>query len=146
MFKKILFPIDLNEPASWRHALPVAIAEAGGEGATLHVLTVLPEFSAQVSQYFAPTAREKLRAASVSELAEFVAKHVPQGIACQQVVSEGTVYEEIISAAEAIDADLIVMASHKPDAMRDFLLGANAAQVVRHCPRSVLVVRGKPGA
>lgn len=146
MFKRVLFPVDLAEPASWRHALPVAIDEARGAGATLYVLTVLPAFSAQISQHFAPTAREKLRAASVAELADFVAKHVPQGLACQQVVSEGTIYKEIISAAEAIDADLIVMASHKPDAVRDFLLGANAAQVVRHCPRSVLIVRAKTGA
>jgi nucleotide-binding universal stress UspA family protein len=37
-------------------------------------------------------------------------------------------------------ADLIVMASHRPE-LKDDLLGANAARVVRPSKRSVLVVR-----
>jgi nucleotide-binding universal stress UspA family protein len=35
---------------------------------------------------------------------------------------------------------MIVMASHRPE-MSDYLLGANAARVVRHAKISVLVVR-----
>jgi nucleotide-binding universal stress UspA family protein len=40
-----------------------------------------------------------------------------------------------------VNADLIVMASHKPT-VTDYLLGANAAHVVRHAGCSVMVVRG----
>jgi nucleotide-binding universal stress UspA family protein len=40
-------------------------------------------------------------------------------------------YEEILEVADQIDADLILMASHKPSA-KIYLLGSNAAQVVRH--------------
>ena len=42
--------------------------------------------------------------------------------------------------SEAIKADLIVMGSHRPE-LRDYLLGPNAARVVRHAPCSVVVVR-----
>lgn len=146
MFKRILFPIDLNEPASWRHALPVALAEASGKESTLYVMTVLPEFPPQITQHFSAQALDKLHDESVAELNKFVSEHVPQGVTVQQVVSAGTIYKEILAAAEAVDADLIVMASHKPDKMRELMLGANAAQVVRHSERSVLVVRGKSAA
>ena len=55
-------------------------------------------------------------------------------------VGHGTVYEEILHAAKRIDADLIVMAAHRPG-QADYLLGPNAARVVRHAECSVLVVR-----
>jgi len=141
VFKQILFPVNLNEPDSWRHALPVALEQCRDAGTILHVLTVLPEFSALVSQYFPDDARAKYRAASVADLTEFVKKNVPAGIEVREVIAEGTIYEEIMAAAEAVDADLIVMASHVPSTMHNLLLGANAAQVVRHCNCSVLVVR-----
>ena len=49
-------------------------------------------------------------------------------------------YEVILAVAKGIDADLIVMASHRPE-LKDYLLGPNAARVVRHADQSVLVVR-----
>lgn len=142
MFKQILFPVDLSEAESWRQALPVALAQCGA-GATLHVMTVLPEFSSRVSQYFPDHAREKYRADSVAELTSFVKDNIPAGVDVREVIAEGTVYEEIMAAADAVGADLIVMASHVPSTMRNMLLGANAAQVVRHCNCSVLVVRAR---
>jgi len=48
----------------------------------------------------------------------------------------------VLETAEAVGADLIVMASHQPDEMRDFLVGSKADQVVQRSPVSVLVVRG----
>ena len=41
---------------------------------------------------------------------------------------------------EAAGAELIVMASHRPE-LRDYLIGPNAARVMRHADASVLVVR-----
>lgn len=143
MFKQILFPVNLNEPDSWRHALPVALEQCRDTGTILHVLTVLPEFSALVSQYFPDHAREKYRADSIAELTKFVKGNIPAAIEVREVISEGTIYEEIMAAAKAVGADLIVMASHAPSTMRHLLLGANADQVVRHSDCSVLVVRTK---
>ena len=42
--------------------------------------------------------------------------------------------------ARKVDADLIVMASHKPS-FSDILLQPNASQVLHHAPISVLIVR-----
>ena len=54
--------------------------------------------------------------------------------------SPHAVYQVILETAAKIGADLIVMASHRPKPM-DYLLGPNAAKVVRHAKTSVLVVR-----
>ncbi len=48
--------------------------------------------------------------------------------------------EEILRVAREIEADLILLAAHRPE-LKDFLLGPNAARVVRHFDGSVLVVR-----
>jgi len=52
----------------------------------------------------------------------------------------GNAYDEILRVAEADGASLIVIGAHKPD-FRDYLLGPNAARVVRHSKCSVFVVR-----
>ena len=57
-------------------------------------------------------------------------------------MATGTAYEEILTTARSFGADLIVMASHRPE-LKDYLLGPNAARVVRHSDVSVLVVRGQ---
>jgi universal stress protein F len=48
--------------------------------------------------------------------------------------------EEIIAAAAECNADLIMLASHKPG-LSDYFLGSTASRVVRHSPVSVLVSR-----
>jgi nucleotide-binding universal stress UspA family protein len=55
-------------------------------------------------------------------------------------VATGKAYEEILHAAREAGSDLIVIGSHKPE-LRDYLLGPNAARVVRHSKCSVYVVR-----
>ncbi len=54
---------------------------------------------------------------------------------------QGGIYHEVLEEAKAINADLIVMSSHRP-AMRTYFLGSNAGHVVRYAKCSVLVVRG----
>jgi nucleotide-binding universal stress UspA family protein len=55
-------------------------------------------------------------------------------------VRQGGIYHEVLEEAKAINADLIVMSSHRP-AMRTYFLGSNAGHVVRYAKCSVLVVR-----
>ena len=51
-----------------------------------------------------------------------------------------SIYPEILGVAEEAEADLIIVGSRRP-AMKDYLLGTNAARVVRHARCSVLVAR-----
>jgi universal stress protein F len=54
--------------------------------------------------------------------------------------SGASMYAEILGVAEEAEADLVVVGSHRP-AMKDYLLGTNAARVVRRARCSVLVAR-----
>lgn len=141
MFKRILLPLDLSEESSWRKALPAAIELCRDRSAELHVLTVVPDFGMTVVGQFFPEDFEKNMAETVSEQLEtFVGDRVPGDIKAQHLVGEGTVYEVVLQTARKIGADLIVVAAHRP-ALKDYLLGPNAARIVRHADCSVLVVR-----
>lgn len=141
MYKNILLPVDLGNDSSWKMALPTAIEYCNAFGATLHVMTVVPDFgSPMVAQFFPEDHEEKMRLSASNVLDQFVSDNVPDTISVRHIVDEGTIYKSIIDTAEEISADLIIMGSHRPE-LQDYLLGPNAARVVRHSAKSVLVVR-----
>ena len=141
MYKDILFPVDLNQESSWQKALPTAVEYCKSFGATLHVLTVVPDFGmAVVGTYFPDDFEEKAMAGARKQLHDFVRDHVPDGVEVRHIVGHGAVYDEILRVAKEIEADLILLAASRPE-LKDFLLGPNAARVVRHFDGSVLVVR-----
>ena len=61
-------------------------------------------------------------------------------IASEAHATQGTIYKEIIAAADRVNAEMILIASHRPE-MQDYLIGPNAARVVRHARQSVTVLR-----
>jgi nucleotide-binding universal stress UspA family protein len=141
MFKNLLVPVDLSDQHSWRKALPAAIALCKAFDARLSVLTVIPAFGLPlVGQYFPEGYEDKLRKQAAAQLKALVAEQVPDAIRTRRIIAEGKIYQEILKAAAAIEADLIVMGSHHPE-LKDYLLGPNAARVVRHADCSVMVVR-----
>ena len=141
MYKDILLPIDL-EHESTEKAVPVAVNLCQSTGANLHVLAVLPDFGMSiVSQYFPKDYEKKASEGALDRCRAFVKGHVPDDIQVQHAVGSGTVYDVILNTAEKVKADLIVMASHRPE-LKQYLLGPNAARVVRHAQCSVLIVRG----
>ena len=74
------------------------------------------------------------------DIEAFRVANVPADVPSKAMARNGTIYDEILTVADEIEADLIIMASHRP-ALRDYLLGPNASRVVRHAKQSVLVVR-----
>ncbi len=137
-----MLPIDLGDVESSRKAVSTAIELSRTEGARLHLLCVVPGYSMSiVSQYFPEGFEEKSLAEAAQQLDDFIAKNIPTEIASPAIVASGTVYKEILRVAGEIGCDIIVMASHRPE-LKDYLLGPNAARVVRHANCSVLVVRG----
>ena len=141
MYKDILFPVDIFEEGSWKASLPVVLEYAEAFGTTIHVLTVVSDYGMSiVQQYFPKGSVEKVVKQANTSLHEFVKNNIPKKFKVQHIVGKGAVYECIIKTAEKIDADLIVMSAHRPG-LKDYLLGPNAAKVVRHSNKSVLVVR-----
>ena len=133
MFENILIPVRPNRPSTWRKALPMAVGEAQRYGAKLHVITVTSEVDPEDDK---KTANDVAR-----ELQDLVDEQVPGDVAVEAQIYKGaTVHRNVRKAAEERGCDLIVMNSHRPD-LRDYLIGSNASQVVRHASCSVLVVR-----
>ena len=141
MYKNILATIDITDESSWGKTIPTAVELCRSTGAHLSLLTVIPDFGMSiVAQHFPEDYAENAIAETRTKLGAFASEHIPDGIKKTLIVSQGTIYEEIIRAGEEVSADLIVVASHRPS-LKDYLLGPNAARVVRHFKRSVLVVR-----
>lgn len=139
--QKILLPIDLFHEEGWEKAIDHACAMARLHGAELHALTVIPDFGMSiVGSFFPQNYSQDALKDTQQKLDAFVAAHFPDDIRVTTHVHHGTIYEQIIETADAIGADMIVMASHRPE-MSDYLLGPNAARVVRHARQSVCVIR-----
>lgn len=138
--RTILLPIDLSDEGSWRKPLHEALILLG-QGGVLHVASVLPDFGlAQVSGYFGRDYEKQALHALGEALTDWVNANVPEGIEVHPHVLHGTIYDEILRAADKLGVDTIIMGSHRP-ALKDYLLGPNAARVVRHARCSVYVVR-----
>ncbi|WP_422367927.1 universal stress protein [Pelagibius sp.] len=141
MFKDILLPVDLGNQETQTKAVTAAVEIAKAFGSRLHVMTIVPNFGMSiVSGFFPANFEEQALEEANKQLHAFVAQAVPDDIKVQHIVAHGTIYEQILHFAKEADVDLIVMASHRPE-LQDYLLGPNAARVVRHAHCSVTVVR-----
>ena len=140
MFKNFLVAVDLEHDTHNDALLRVASDIANAQGAKAHLLHVIGAAPAVVSQ-FLPESYEKMASEKIEkDLAALAAKiDLAEGAAAISV-RFGDVYQEILAHAANIGADLIIVASHKPN-VSDYLLGTTAARIVRHAACSVFVVR-----
>ena len=142
MFNKILLTLDLNTPASWEKAMPQAIELARASGGELHIRSVVPDLGTPLVEGFFPLDFEKRAiAAAAKALDKIVTENVPDGITVRQHLAFGKIHKKVLKTIEEIGCDIVVMASPKPDRVREFLVGSNADRIVRRSPVSVLVVR-----
>lgn len=65
MFKSILIAIDLDDPASWSRALPVALPLASMGGARLTLGTIITDWEAMPDQWSPAGYRERIETARV---------------------------------------------------------------------------------
>lgn len=142
MYHTILVPVDIDESELTEKALSHAVALAKTSGAKLHLFHALPDASAFLSAYAfgikefeneaVVKADEKLRA--ILATIDLPADKLSHSL------SFGMPRDEVLELADEIDADLIVIGSRRPN-VKTYLLGSNAAAIVRHAKTSVLVVR-----
>lgn len=143
MYKTILVTVDLSHKPSWELAFPKAVALAKANGGVLHVLTVVPRVPSAVVAGYLPKDFETHALEEANErLASIVDDNIGNAVETKVHVAHGVVHQEILKAITDHHADLVIMASHSPDRVREFLVGSEADRVVRRSPVSVLVVRG----
>ena len=141
MYRKILVPVDLSDNAQAHRVIDIAEGMASKDGGELHVMTVVPTFNMSiVGSHFPEDYEQAALAEAQTILKASLDKRNEKGVSIKGHVAHGTIYDEIMKAADKLECDLIVMASHRPE-LKDYLLGPNAARVVRHANQSVFVVR-----
>jgi nucleotide-binding universal stress UspA family protein len=143
-YKRILVPIDLADVDLAEPAVATALMMARESGGSVRLINVLPITPVMLAEYVPPDFEAQQRA-SAEEAIAIVAKETGLGPDhVSTAVRQGTVDREILDEAETMNADLIVMSSHRTG-LRTYFLGSNAGHVVRYAACSVLVVR-QPGA
>jgi nucleotide-binding universal stress UspA family protein len=139
----VLCAVDVSNPHRDDNVLRAAARLAALDAAQLDVITVVPDYGMSVVGSFFDAqhhdkAVEESRQRMHDLVTEVLGKEANESV--RHVVVTGNTYDEILRVAEADGAALIVIGAHQPD-LRDYLLGPNAARVVRHAKCSVLVVR-----
>jgi nucleotide-binding universal stress UspA family protein len=143
VIKRILFATDFSRWA--RRAEDYACALACSWKASLTVLSVAefppglnPDYVVN-QQYLA----DLLKHAS-AQLADLKGRAERRGIEVTTRVATGIPSEEVISAAQAEDSDLLVVGTRGKTGLAHILLGSTAERVIRGASCPVLAVRTEP--
>jgi nucleotide-binding universal stress UspA family protein len=144
--RKILIATDLTETALPALRIGAMLVEKVGVDATLlHVVqrsrssSLVPVLSVLGSPWMPPPQ-------PVFEQLEALGRKTLEGLARQYGFAhteqvDGDPGQAIAERADAIDAEMIVMASHGRTGLRRLVLGSTAEKVIRMSTRSVLVTR-----
>lgn len=140
MFARILLSVDISEPDLARPVVAHTVELAKLSGALVRLIYVRPFIVDAAVEHLPPDFFKGEEQQALSDLKSMGdSMDVPkEKISCASPV--GTVYDHVIRAAAQFNADLIVVGSNRPS-MRNYLLGSNAARIVRYAQCSVLVVR-----
>ncbi|WP_272692331.1 universal stress protein [Providencia sp. PROV164] len=145
MYKTILVPVDISEDVLTDNALKHAVYLAKITNATIHLFHSVPDVSRFSMSYsyhydllssFAKKAVER----SEEQLKEIIEKIDYPSDKITYKVEFGSPRDKVLSEAESINADLIVIGSRNPS-ISTHLLGSNASGIVSYAKISVLVVR-----
>lgn len=142
MYKHILVPIDLNDKGFSDKAVELAVWHAKHSNAKIHLLNVLPGVHmSMVATYFPKDAAHQMKVDVKNQLIEFADTHITENINYTTFVAEGKPYTTILEHAAKVNADLIIMPSHKRSKVDKVILGSVASKVVQNSPVNVLVVK-----
>ena len=136
MFKHILLPVDVAHLDEGHKTLEVALAIKSPD-TSITLLYVMEDIPNWTDFDLPPNFKEDSMQTAHKALETIAAKtDQPLGIE----VRTGHAYSTILKEAEALDIDLIVLASHKPG-LKDYFIGTNTTKIVSHAECSVVVVR-----
>lgn len=143
--RSILAATDLS-PES-RHAVERAAQLAASTGARLDVVLAIASGAIEELRAWvgAERAIDALEAEAGDELEALVAQvRVRHPVTIEAEVRVGRVIDEILAAAGASAADLVVVGARGASRLRRLALGTTAERLLRRSPQPVLVVRQLP--
>lgn len=136
MYKNIIVPIDLDR-ADNAQAILMKARELSIVGGKLTVVNVVADVPGLITAELPEGLVQKAAHNARDSLLDLVKE---AGVKADVQVRSGSPHHAIVGLADELGADLILIASHTPG-LRDYLLGATAANVARHAKCSVLVHR-----
>jgi nucleotide-binding universal stress UspA family protein len=145
-FKRILCPVDFA-PASQR-AVSYALSLAREADAELTLLHVVEPVEHRLLNEHAPTSPEAYCRFVESQMKARLATVVPADASewCRprEIVTWGKPWEQILSVAADVKAELVVMGLHSRGALDLMLFGSTTHQVVRYVGCPVLTIGSRP--
>jgi len=132
----ILVAIDFSDGSKTALALAIALAkQSGGTIEIVHVIEpgVEDPFGGHIYGSDHQSAVDRM-------LVRLVGQVETGGVACTSKILEGSAAAEITDRARTIDADIIVVGTHRRTGLAHVLLGSIAERVVRHATCPVLTV------
>ena len=135
MYKTILVPIDIAHFEEGKAILDMARQNAD-EDSRIVLLNVVEEIPKWAAVSLPAGMIDKNLHTSEAELKKLAGDDPRMEV----MVRSGHSYDTILEVCNNLPADLVIVASHRPD-LQDYFLGSTAARVVRHAQCSVLVVR-----
>jgi len=137
MFSNIMIPVDLRHTDQMDKALSAAVDIAKLYGAKAHIVGVGQTLPTEVAHTPAEYSKKLIAFAAERSVALGVAFTPYAEISHDLAVD---LDNALMRAADAIGADLIVMASHVPG-FAEHLFASNAGYLASHASMSVLIVR-----
>ena len=141
MIEKILVAVDLEDLSLTERMLAITSDFAKLKGAHVTLVYVATDIAPAAAIQLPDDYREANGPRLLpDQLGHLVGELVLPPEATKVTVRFGSIYREILAQAEDDKSDLIIIGCHTPG-LADYLLGPNAARVVRHASCSVFVVR-----
>ena len=140
MYSSILVPIDLAETELASRAIEAAVTFARASNGRIRLVYVRPFVPMPYMEYVPAHFDAGQKVEMEADLAKVAASIAYDTNKVSTKVLDGSIHSAVLDEAEAFRADLIVIWSHKPG-FAAYLIGSNAATMVRHSTCSVLVVR-----
>lgn len=142
MAKRILVPLDGREETE--AVVPLVGALAQGAGSSVRLVRVFPVPESIVGTHgrtvaYVDQEMARLTAEGLEELKPF--EDALTGVPVESVVRFGDPVEETLLEAEAVGADLIVLAVPKRGRLLGWLARSSAERIARQAPVSTLLLR-----
>jgi nucleotide-binding universal stress UspA family protein len=138
--KHLLVPVDFSEPSE--KALKYATRFAEQFGSTVTLLHVIQPMVYPADFGYPATPIQTLDEAvqkQIQERLETLGHRVAAD--ARALIRVGQPYNEITLAAQELNVDLIIIATHGRTGLKHVLLGSTAERVVRYAPCPVLTLR-----
>ncbi|MFZ4718945.1 MAG: universal stress protein [Ilumatobacteraceae bacterium] len=152
MYANIVVGTDGSDTA--RIAVAHAVALAQASGGTLHVVHAFQNVSLGMAAIAAGTGGpavdlDRLNSGLQDNAERVIAEVVDEcergGVKVQSHIVSGEPADALVTVAEKVGADLVVVGNRGMSSMKRFMLGSVPNRISHHCPCSLLIVDTSKG-